>query len=117
MEEIDTIKANELLRTQDGKFYKIISATEKDFLCLEIRKNATKIELLSDLEPIVKHSLNIIDLIEDGDYVNGKKIISTYLDGARHYIKYEYYDGTRIYNEDIKSIVTKEMFNQVKYEV
>ena len=68
-------------------------------------------------EKIVKYSKNIIGLIEEGDFVNGKKIISAYLDGATQYIKYEFYDGTRIYNEDIKSIVTKELYKQIEYIV
>ena len=62
---MEEIKANEILRTADGKLYKIVSATKDDFLCLEMRKNATKLELLSDLNPIIKHSPNIIDLIEE----------------------------------------------------
>lgn len=66
-------------------------------------------------------SYNPIDLIEVGDYVNGYKVKAVYLKGYRKYIKlsnaYENGKGIRTYSEDIKSIVTKELFNSVKYEV
>lgn len=60
---------------------------------------------------IVKHSPNIIDLIEEGDYVNGEKVI-------------DIWNGNRIethrsnFNDDnIKSIVTKEAFAQAEYKI
>lgn len=64
-------------------------------------------------------SLNLIDLIEVGDYVNGYNVSATYLEGTNYYIKLEneYTDGKRIYNKDIKSIVTKEQFEQMSYKV
>ena len=66
---------------------------------------------------------NIIDLIEVGDYVNGNKVIrietSSYPEDKNVKIivccgndDYYFY-----YNEDIKSVVTKEMFDSIKYEV
>ena len=66
---------------------------------------------------IVKASFNIIDLIEIGDYVNGEKV--TKLIDRKIYhenLNDPYYD---IYfeNKDIKSIVTKEQFNSMKYVV
>ena len=70
---------------------------------------------------ILKSSHNIIDLIEVGDYVNGYKVKAVYLKGYRKYIKlsnaYESGKGIRTYNEDIKTIVTKEVFESMKYEV
>lgn len=69
----------------------------------------------------VKHSSNIIDLIEIGDYVNGSKVVAE---------KYKNYDMNFIYvdskisfgwgygvipENDIKSIVTKEKFEKESY--
>lgn len=59
-----------------------------------------------------KASYDIIDLIEIGDYVNGYKISDIngdliLLDGW----------NTLLENVEIKSIVTREMFEQMKYEV
>ena len=60
---------------------------------------------------------NIIDLIEVGDYVNGYKV--TYIDNDSKTLRVDAFNwGTNIIeNEDIKSVVTKEQFNSIKYEV
>lgn len=78
--------------------------------------------LIISEENIIKTSENIIDLIQSGDYVNGylvtgfdyqcssnKKVVfsNVRLDGT----------GIKIPAKDIKSIVTKEQFASVKYEV
>ena len=70
-----------------------------------------------DEENIIKVSDNLIDLIEVGDYVNGKEVlnISEFKDGSR-YIEFD--EGRYLCkNYQIESIVTKEQFNSVKYEV
>lgn len=74
-------------------------------------------------ELVVKSSPNIIDLIEVGDYVNGKEII--YIDDGEFFEKsvvygYKYKDECRvwsIYQEDIKTIVTKEQFERMEYKI
>ena len=72
---------------------------------------------------IIKASYNPTDLIEEGDYVNGNKVIrietSSYPEDKNVKIIVccgddDYYS---YYNEDIKSIVTKEQFESIKYEV
>jgi hypothetical protein len=69
-----------------------------------------------------KHSENIIDLIEVGDYVNGYRVVSVYNYGI--YIEIPFIDQESIgCNEDlirieeIKSIVTKEQFESMEYKV
>lgn len=69
---------------------------------------------------IEKASENIIDLIEVGDYVNGKKVDKiSFIDG-------EYYIKTKVSNTGnydylpehlIEDIVTKEQFESMKYIV
>lgn len=58
-------------------------------------------------------SYNPIDLIEVGDYVNGYRVTYVY----PNLIKVDSTDIWEIHPHDIKSIVTKEMFDSVKYEV
>lgn len=69
---------------------------------------------------IVKASNNIIDLIEVGDYVNGSEVlklgIDNYDDNAT-YKKYLRCVGNSYFNEQIKSIVTKEQFESMSYKV
>lgn len=67
---------------------------------------------------IVKASFNIIDLIEVGDYINGYKIT---LLTENHDVAYaedeEGYLIKSFNNSNIKSIVTKEQFKAMEYEV
>ena len=68
-----------------------------------------------------KSSFNIIDILEKGDYVNGDKI--GYIDdckGAMREFCYDYENPSKDvghWQEDIKSIVTKEQFENIKYEI
>lgn len=60
---------------------------------------------------------NIIDLIEVGDYVNGnyvEDIGKTFVNVATGS---NYFQNPTIYEDDIKSIVTKEAFSSVEYRV
>ena len=61
---------------------------------------------------VVKHSPNIIDLIEVGDYVNGRYIWEKLKDGRLHTIT-----GYLLEVKDIKSIVTKEQFARMEYRL
>lgn len=79
----------------------------------ELDKNEATIDKYIIGEP----SENIIDLIEVGDYVNGyyaEDVFDTYIYVATGT---NYFQSPTIYEQDIKSIVTKEQFNSVKYEV
>ena len=66
-------------------------------------------------------SFNIIDLIEEGDYVNRHLVTDVYLSGENKYIKldnsYANGEGIRIYEENIKTVVTREQFKNREYEV
>lgn len=69
---------------------------------------------------------DIIDLIEVGDYVNGHKV--TRIGGTYHgrkdraiYCDYQQNEKTKkwimIYDDEIKSIVTKEQFEEMSYKI
>ena len=70
-----------------------------------------------------KHSKNIIELIEEGDYVNGNKILDiNEINNKNKKVFTIFKNGKSEFaniwgNEDIKSIVTKEQFNSVKYVI
>ena len=74
-----------------------------------------------------KFSENILDLIHVGDYVNGCKIIelATNIDGKVLYLETDIteFDNVyacghiNIYEKDIRTIVTKEQFESMKYKV
>ena len=70
-----------------------------------------------------KASHELIDLIEVGDYVNGLRINSITEVDENHDVGLVWNlttygdDDISFSNEEIKSIVTKELFESIKYEV
>lgn len=69
-------------------------------------------------DEVVKSSDNLIDLIEVGDYVNGFKVAS--VDKGKYSVFIEEpkdYVWQCLWNEDIKSIVTKEQFESISYKI
>lgn len=67
------------------------------------------------IENIVKHSKNIIELIEVGDYVNGIQVKSIINTDLKHLVLRD--EIGCIYNQNIKSILTKEQYNQNCYRL
>jgi hypothetical protein len=119
----EEIKIGEYVRTLDGNIGKIEQINKEP-------TDDTVIYVVTDnwvgmYEEIVKHSKNIIDLIEVGDYVNGYKVVDImedmktgelHLEMTSDYTNQEIGDCT-IYNKNIKSIVTKEQFKEMEYKV
>lgn len=128
---MEEIKENDYIRTKKKGIFKVLSIkkTAYGYLCgttdndnistFTIGKGGNA-EIKND---IVKHSSNIIDLIEVGDYVNGSEVVAE---------KYKNYDmnfinvdskisfgwGYGVIPEnDIKSIVTKEQFALAEYRL
>lgn len=69
----------------------------------------------------VKASHNIIDILEVGDYVNGQVVTQIIPNNRKLEPSTMIYTGTNyyvgLYNEHIKSIVTKENFENMSYKV
>lgn len=96
------------VRTKKGKIYKFETNNS-------MAKNGAK-------KYMVNCSYNLIDLIEVGDYVNGELVVAIH----KNYVCDEIELGTALetacnytatLNEDIKSIVTKEMFSSMEYRL
>lgn len=108
------IQVGDYVRTDNGIIGKYIIQQSMDYI------NTGKQYIGIDIEKdIVKHSPNIIDLIEVGDYVNGWKVLSivtTYDKPDEIGIKFLGFDNL-LYDIDIKSIVTKEQFKSVEYKL
>ena len=120
------IKVNDYVRCKNGRIAKI-KAIENNFIYFDgeiYRQNGTPMfeceTCFSDF--IVKHSKNIIDLIECGDYVNRIKVCKINEPSlANDYKRIVYCDeseglyGGIFKNDDIKSILTKEQFSSLEY--
>ena len=73
-----------------------------------------------DIDEILKTSYNIIDILEEGDYIDGCYIqeIKSLKDNVMVcMLDSDYEVESVITNKDIKSIVTKEQMEQMAYKV
>ena len=105
---------------------KIIDKDDDDFLILdeiiadEYGDECFEISLQDVDKEILKHSFNIIDLIEVGDYVNGYEVTDKYLfAGEMPVIETEGNDTNCkcLCEKDIKTILTKEQYQANCYTV
>ena len=86
------------------------------------RNNNVNIKYKNDIELVsvgnIEASHKIIDLIEEGDYVNGLPVTRICIDDETNEKYLNMFGSISEYrSEDIKSIVTKEQFDSMKYEV
>lgn len=115
------IEANEYVRTNSGLIFKVNEITYdeeyKDYLYKE------SFLLVDWKENIVKHSKQLIDLIECGDYVNGCRVINVINEGICPSGKCIDIDSSKdssectLWEEDIKTILTKEQYLANCYKV
>ena len=113
------MKVGDYVRTKNYGICKIIDIYNEDKIELD-KINAFGIKgVCYNVENIIKSSPNIIDLIEVGDYVNGY-LVTTGNQGVGSIYIAEI-DGLglkkKLYEKDIKSIVTKEQFSQMEYRI
>lgn len=112
---MEEIKVGEYVRTRMGTIGKFkYYGDDKENIYFKNDRGTTCVYE----KEIVKHSKNVIDLIEVGDYVNGKEVIEL----AKYDIEVQWLDlGENIPlitdNEDIKSIITKEQIKQIEYRI
>lgn len=111
------LKENMYVRTKGGKIDKILKLNKS-----YVKGVSQKDELYAyDIDNIVKASYNIIDILEEGDYVNGYPVyeIVEYEDNTRAIVIAD--DNKSIIWEEsyqyIKSIVTKEQFSSMEYRL
>lgn len=114
----DKIEVGEYVRTKDGKIDKVINSNFYMSIYVECEKG------LCLIESIVKHSKQLIDLIECGDYVNGRKVKHIGIfEGFPDYPKLIFVDETHLIpsdtceNDEIKTILTKELYEANCYKV
>ena len=101
----DKIEVEEYVRFNNGEIGKVIDIKENPSRI--VYSEYGEIGLISD---IVKHSKQLIDLIECGDYVNGELITDKW-DTRISSIRSNFSE------EDIKTILTKESYMANCYKV
>ena len=103
----------DFLNTGKEKTVKIgkVKCKYSDIIEIKLNKKSSKI-IKTTTNEILKVKKNIIELIEEGDYVNGEKVD---LVGKDMILAWK---GEIAFSKsEIKSIVTKEQFESVKYKV
>lgn len=112
------IEVNEYVRTNKGNIGKVVEIRlgfNKDtelYQTIYILDNG----LWTILDYIVKHSKQLIDLIEFGDIVNGIKVIYKGLDKNNNVASFDNgHDEVKL--KDIKTILTKESYMANCYKV
>lgn len=113
------IEVGEYIRTFNGEIAKIIGTSiefdTKVYTTDQYIQSSRDFYVFENDCGITKHSKSIIDLIEVGDYVNGKKVlqkIGKFLEVSSCDI-----GNNRIYDYMIKSIVTKQQFSNMEYRL
>lgn len=112
---MEEIKIGEFIRTKEGYIFQIIGQSKRVDHTLYDTDNFGICSSTVLEEITKKQSKNILDLIEEGDYVNGKLIHKVDIRENSAYIYYG--NGKTFCDYQIKDIVTKEQFNQMKYIV
>lgn len=117
---MEEIKIGEYVRTETGKIGRVISIDE-DIDWIETTLNRGYVHPIIEFK---KHSKNIIDLIEVGDYVNGELVTDKLQtpckigeQGKKFVFTKNMNIGEGYFQEDIKSIVTKEQIEDIEYRL
>ena len=116
------IKVNEYIRTEYGEIAKVIEYKNEIVFDKEIKFYGMYRGYIceDELNFIVKHSFNLIDLIQCGDYVNGKEVIMDLQKSKEWYKSEDDFITCKDYTfeeNEIKEIVTKEQMESISYKV
>lgn len=125
---MNNIKVGEYIRTKHGVIGKYVEKDEEGRYLLKCKIDFVLCSVTE--EKIVKHSKNLIDLIEEGDYVNNCRVVEHAYQKGRLFVTYLYIGGkvitttedyswelTKDREDLIHSIVTKEQFENISYKV
>lgn len=128
-----SIEIGNYVRTNDGLIFKIFTKTKTTYGFCGLTDSSNKKYstytygkgncIDNNIKgKIVKHSKNIIDLIEVGDFVNGYRVLEMFKFQNDKYAiticKSDFKSICRIWSEeDIETILTKEQYSQNCYTV
>lgn len=105
------IEVNEYVRTIEGKIGKIIKYENFEY---HIKIDKDEVWKCSE-DFIVKHSKQLIDLIEVGDYVNGYRVEQASIETNEVLLDHNGFGWRTLKDGD--KIVTHEQFESIEYKV
>jgi len=110
------LELNEYVRTKNGIIAKVIGVQsggiEKYYFDKEVIDNFKELTQIGTENVVLKHSFNIVDLIEKGDFINGQRVEEKHKDGIFLENMQSFYK-----EKEIETILTKEQFEAMEYEV
>ena len=117
---MEEIKVGDFIRTKEGYVGKILrlGGDYLDEFSCDCIFGSGDCKYAIAFHGIAKHSQNIIDLIEEGDYINGCQV--TQVTATQLIVRDE--NGLSMWKKKdvekhIKHIVTNEQFNSIKYVI
>ena len=130
---MENIEINEYVRTKNGviaqfthieTYYKDKIYWFDNTIYQDYEENISYLRDNNLEKYIKKHTFNLIDLIEEGDYVNGELVVDKLQtpcrigkQGKKFIFTKKMNIGEGYFEEDIKSIVTKQVFESMEYKV
>lgn len=117
------LKVGQFARLKSGYICKIININDfrEPNMKYGVEANYLKDVMFIGDDDVVKASYNIIDILEVEDYVNGQIVTQIIPNNRKKEPSTMIYTGTNyyvgLYDENIKSIVTKESMEQMAYKV
>lgn len=125
--ELRDLKVGDFVRTKKGIAKIIDRILDPTHYYFKMWVTDTYLELNDDTEyicekDIIKASDKLIDLVEEDDFINGYRVLEIMKNNRKKepstMVYCEFGNGfIGYYNEEIKTIVTKEMFEQMSYKV
>lgn len=118
---IQEIKVEEYVRTRAGFIYKITNIDKNGVIYLDKKQSVVSKQELEDYT--VKHSFELIDLIEVGDFVNRYRVENVINEGPCSSGKCVDIDSSKdssectLWEQDIKTILTHEQYEQNCFKV
>ena len=109
----DKLEPNMYVRTKDGYIDKILKLNES-----YVKGVSQKDDFYAyDIDNIVKASYNIIDILEVGDYVNGREVVDIFYDADDDAMDVCVLGSIVYDNNEVKSVITHEQMEQMAYKV
>lgn len=106
------LKEEMYVRIKRGQIGKITTIGKYN---IAVEFNGMWQDIVSKTNIAKEPSFNIIDLIENGDYVNGYKV--DFVQNNEIIFNHNLPTKLNIFAKDIKSIVTKEQFDNIAYKI
>lgn len=105
------LEVGQFARLKSGYIVKVLNVKD-DWI-----ETDTKFITRTFPKDFVKASYNIIDILEVGDYVNGRKIVDIFYDAIDNVMNICVLGSIVYDNNEVKSVITHEQMEQIAYKV